>query len=501
MRSLISAFVLLAATATLVAGSDLYDYGRSPVVQLTDRNFKSTVVDSNETWFVEFYAPWCGHCRSLVPAWEKAADHLKGVVFFGGVNCDENRDLASKYGIRGFPTIKVFKGTGAKARRPTEYQGGRNAKSIVDQAKWELPNNVVEIKSGGIESFLEDEKHLPHVILFTDKTTTSSLYKSLSSAYLGKVSLGEIRRKEAEAIKTKFDVSSYPTFIYFPAGAEADAGRKYSGPTDAEFLRSFISSLIGKGEFHGSSSDTIDPNNVKSGEEVKQTFYKPQEHQVGVETITDGDSLAKFCTKRLDGSTCVAAFVKDTTALENAKTVFTALSAKYRFDNLAFTMIDTAAHPKAAEVAEALEADLSSGIAVVAVRSRRSKFTVMEPAEDGVSEGTVSSFLDRILGGDIRYKKMPDELPKWTAEAGTAGGRDTGAGGESTEETKFAEDTSEASDKVEQGKTEDDEASIPYADSASAREFGPGSENDPQVHPGEKCEAENGEQEEDKEEL
>lgn len=46
--------------------------------------------------FVEFYAPWCGHCRNLVPAWEKAAEHLKGIVNFGGVNCDEHKSIAGK---------------------------------------------------------------------------------------------------------------------------------------------------------------------------------------------------------------------------------------------------------------------------------------------------------------------------------------------------------------------------------------------------------------------
>ena len=50
----------------------LYD-SRSPVVHLTKDNWKKKVMDSDELWFVEFYAPWCGHCKSLAPSWEKAA--------------------------------------------------------------------------------------------------------------------------------------------------------------------------------------------------------------------------------------------------------------------------------------------------------------------------------------------------------------------------------------------------------------------------------------------
>jgi protein disulfide-isomerase A6 len=47
-----------------------------PVQVLTVANFKELVKDSKDIWFVEFYAPWCGHCKSLKPEWEKAAKAL-----------------------------------------------------------------------------------------------------------------------------------------------------------------------------------------------------------------------------------------------------------------------------------------------------------------------------------------------------------------------------------------------------------------------------------------
>lgn len=52
-------------------------YSGSNVVELTPSNFESKVIDSDELWLVEFYAPWCGHCKSLTPEWKKAADGLK----------------------------------------------------------------------------------------------------------------------------------------------------------------------------------------------------------------------------------------------------------------------------------------------------------------------------------------------------------------------------------------------------------------------------------------
>ena len=59
----------------------------SPVVKLTKENFKKLVLDKPEQlWFIEFFAPWCGHCKQLAPAWEKTAKTLKGIVNVGAVD-------------------------------------------------------------------------------------------------------------------------------------------------------------------------------------------------------------------------------------------------------------------------------------------------------------------------------------------------------------------------------------------------------------------------------
>jgi len=65
-------------------------------------------MDSDSLWLVEFYAPWCGHCKSLAPEWEKAAKNLKGVVKLGAVDMTEHESVGKPYDIKGFPTLKWF---------------------------------------------------------------------------------------------------------------------------------------------------------------------------------------------------------------------------------------------------------------------------------------------------------------------------------------------------------------------------------------------------------
>ena len=75
--------------------SGLYG-GKKDVVKLTAANFPGK--SDTQAWLLEFYAPWCGHCQQLAPAWGKAASKLAGVVKVGAVNCDEEKALCQQHG-------------------------------------------------------------------------------------------------------------------------------------------------------------------------------------------------------------------------------------------------------------------------------------------------------------------------------------------------------------------------------------------------------------------
>lgn len=119
------------------------------VITGTGSNFEKTIKD-NDFVVAEFYAPWCGHCKSLAPEYEKAAGILKkektGIVLMKvDATEEENKALAEKYGVRGFPTLKIFRGGDLEG--PIEYNGPREADGIVSYLKKQSGPASVPIKT------------------------------------------------------------------------------------------------------------------------------------------------------------------------------------------------------------------------------------------------------------------------------------------------------------------------------------------------------------------
>jgi len=104
----------------------------SDVVDLTDANFDKIVKDSSKDVLVEFYAPWCGHCKHLVPVYEKLATaySAESNVVIAKIDADNYRDIGSRYGVSGFPTIKFFPKGGNKDE-PEQYDGPRELNDFV----------------------------------------------------------------------------------------------------------------------------------------------------------------------------------------------------------------------------------------------------------------------------------------------------------------------------------------------------------------------------------
>jgi len=126
--------LFVAALASMAAAGD------DNVLVLKDSTFDKAIKDNNLI-LVEFYAPWCGHCKKLAPEYSKAADQLVDTeAKLAMVDATEEKNVGEEYEIKGFPTLKLFRNG-----KVSDYEGGRTAADIVKYMKSFIGPAVKEV--------------------------------------------------------------------------------------------------------------------------------------------------------------------------------------------------------------------------------------------------------------------------------------------------------------------------------------------------------------------
>jgi len=146
----------------------------SDVLDLGDSNFKDGVANQ-DIMLVEFFAPWCGHCKRLAPEYETAATTLKSndpPVLLAKVDCTEaGKETCSQYGVSGYPTLKIFRGGEMSA----DYDGPRDSAGIVTYMKKNAGPSSITLKDAAhFKKKMESAEDMLVVGFFSEE---SDLYK------------------------------------------------------------------------------------------------------------------------------------------------------------------------------------------------------------------------------------------------------------------------------------------------------------------------------------
>ena len=250
----------------------------TPVTLLTKADFDSEVLRGASPWIIEFYAPWCGHCKSLKDDWEELARGMGEIVKVGAVDATVQTEIASSYGIHGYPTILFF---GQDKSAPKRYENAREADEIAKFSIDEMeamvmkrlavkhnpkkkragqkkatqgndqcgdPNRGKEVDESYLEGIDESEvvvlntKNYDELVTQTDDMYFIEFYAPWCShcqqlagvwAELGRWLKGEVKvakcnAEENRSLGTKFNVPSFPTLI-FVNGKDRDDWEKYEG--------------------------------------------------------------------------------------------------------------------------------------------------------------------------------------------------------------------------------------------------------------------------------
>ncbi|KAF9978738.1 protein disulfide isomerase (PDI) protein [Actinomortierella ambigua] len=281
------------------------------VIDLTPKNFDKEVLNSDHLVFVEFYAPWCGHCKNLVPTFRKAAKNLEGIVKFGAVDCDNdtNRPICSRYGIQGFPTLKAFPGVSRAylkkhtvgKKTPIDYNGARAGGAIVNFLTSQLPDNVRSVskrpsseRNTNIDDLIADENNV-RALLLTDRDQASAMYKGLATEFAHKLHVAAYSHPDMATL-TKLGVESMPALVVFNKGSQEPV--KYTGPLKREALAEHFASLLSD-----ETSESNDGSSSSSSDSTPTEPFDPKVHQAKTQA-----DLQRECLDKATG-TCVLAFM------------------------------------------------------------------------------------------------------------------------------------------------------------------------------------------------
>uniref|UniRef100_A0A672GGU9 Protein disulfide-isomerase A4 n=1 Tax=Salarias fasciatus TaxID=181472 RepID=A0A672GGU9_SALFA len=208
------------------------------VLILTDGNFE-TFMEGKDTVLVEFYAPWCGHCKQFAPEYEKIAQALKEndpPIPVAKVDATVASGLASRFEVSGYPTIKIL-----KKGEPVDYDGERTQSAIVERVKevahpdWKPPPEATLVLT---KDNFDDTVNNADIILVEFYAPWCGHCKRLAPEYekaaqeLSKrsppIPLAKVDATVESDIASRFEVTGYPTLKIFRKGKMFD----YNGPRE-----------------------------------------------------------------------------------------------------------------------------------------------------------------------------------------------------------------------------------------------------------------------------
>jgi protein disulfide-isomerase A6 len=280
-------------------------FGDGNVIDLTPDNFDK-FVDGSKGAFVEFFAPWCGHCKSLAPVYEVVGDAFakSNDVVVAKVDADKHRDLGGRFGVSGFPTLKWFPKGAPTA--PEDYEGGRDAQEIIEFINKKTggkgrvakaSSDVVILDSTNFDAIVKDSgKHV--LVEFYAPwcghcKKLAPIWEKLATIFKNEkdVVIANIDADKYGDVGTKYGVNGFPTIKFF--SKDNKDGQAYEQQRELADFVTFINTATGaKRTVSGRLDETA--GRVSQLDEVASTFLSS--------TTKDGEAKkAEGVVKGLSG--------------------------------------------------------------------------------------------------------------------------------------------------------------------------------------------------------
>ncbi|KAL1893723.1 hypothetical protein Sste5346_006224 [Sporothrix stenoceras] len=444
LKTLMAVVATLAGMHQAMAQQGLYSKD-SPVTQITNKAQLDRIInESNRTSIIEFYAPWCGHCKNLKPEFEKAARSLDGLANVVAINCEDAKDVCRDLGVQGYPTLKIARPPKAKAKgRRTvvdDYQGQRTAAGIVDSLTSQMNNHVVKVTDATLDEFLTSTNGAK-ALLFTEKGTTAPSTKALATDFLGSIVVGQVRSKEANTV-AKYGVTSFPTLLLL---TDDDATPiAHEGKFKLKEMVAFLSQAAEPNppvDLNGKKPKAEKPKKEKKAEKKEKAEEKEKankeeesttetptqqtapvivESALPIPTIHTIEKLESSCLSD-KAPTCVLVFVGDASSDEASADTQEALNHladvahKYAQSKRALFPFYAvpASNPASEMLLESMNLRTTNAydrVQLVAVNARRKWWRRYEGGAGDISHESIEQWIDDIRMGEGAKQKLPESV-------------------------------------------------------------------------------------------
>lgn len=359
--------ILLVGLCSVVFAADIKE--EEGVLVLTTDNFEGAITD-NKFVLVEFYAPWCGHCKALAPEYEKAAKALaedKSEIKLAKVDATVESKLGEKYEVRGYPTLKFF-----REGKPQEYGGGRTSPDIVNWLK----------KKTGPPAATHD----------TVDAAKAAIEKA--EVYI----MGFFKDVESAAAKAYLEVAASTDDVPFGITSKDDLFKEYKVSKDGVVLFKKFD------EKRNDMEDEISADNVKKFISKNQLPTVIEFTQESAQKIFGGEiknHILMFISKKSKDFDDKQKAYKDAAVEFKGKVLFIYID------------IDNDDNARILEFF-GLKADDCPSVRYITIGDDMTKF---KPESNEITTDTIKTFVQGVLDGKIKAHLMSEEVPKdWDAK-------------------------------------------------------------------------------------
>jgi len=181
--------------------NDLYQNG-SRVTNITKSAWDNDVLtDDKFVWVVEFYAPWCPHCKALKTEYESVAKNLDGIMKVVAVNCEKEKAICQSVGVEAYPTLTVI----AEGQVLKQYGGQKVSATMTKWALENLPNHVRTVRdAAGLKALYrecEKSQWKVCVVFQSGRADPSPQAKTLAYRFRNNTVVAEVKTSQEDVMK------------------------------------------------------------------------------------------------------------------------------------------------------------------------------------------------------------------------------------------------------------------------------------------------------------